>query len=156
MEKPLSGLDVESLLGREKRVKINPENAIPEFKQLLATTEDSGAINEASKQMGTIIENYIRYSTGDSGYGRAIEAIRVMREELNDFEEPRLFNDFMRQLKKHILDGDLDGDRREMWWRIRAGRLGLLDKKTNPMSDVSEDEAKTVRALMWQAYFDLR
>jgi ATP-dependent DNA helicase 2 subunit 2 len=156
MEKPLSGLDVESLLGHEKRVKISPENAIPEFKQLLATTEDSGAINEASKQMGTIIENYIRYSTGDSGYGRAIEAIRVMREELNDFEEPRLFNDFMRQLKKHILDGDLDGDRREMWWRIRAGRLGLLDKKTNPMSDVSEDEAKTVSALMGRAYFDLR
>ena len=155
MEKPLSGLDVESLLGREKRVKISPENAIPEFKQLLATTEDSGAINEATKQMGTIIENYIRYSIGDSGYGRAIEAIRVMREELNDFEEPRLFNDFMRQLKKRILNGDLDGERREMWWRIRASRLGLLDKKTNPISDVSEDEAKTVSALMVASLFRL-
>jgi len=154
-EKPLSGLDVESLLGREKRVKISSENAIPEFKQLLATTEDSGAINEASKQMGTIIENYIRYSTGDSSYGRAIEAIRVMREELDDFEEPGMFNNFMRQLKKRILDGDLDGDRREMWWRIRANRLGLLDKKTNPMSDVSEDEAKTVSCTYGVSIFRL-
>ena len=71
-----------------------------------------------------------------------------MREELNDFEEPQLFNDIMQQLKKRILNGDLDGNRREMWWRIRASRLGLLDKKTNPMSDVSEDEAKAVSALV--------
>lgn len=144
MEKPLSGLDVEQLLGREKRIKISAENAIPEFKQLLATTEDSGAIQEASKQMVTIIENYIRHSTGDSGYGRAIEAIRVMKEELNDLEEPGIFNDFMRQLKEKLLGGKLGGERREMWWRIRAARLSLLDKKTSDRSEVSEEDAKAV------------
>ena len=146
-EKPLSGLDVEQLLGREKRIKISAENAIPEFKQLLATTENSDAIQQASKQMEAIIENYIQYSTGDSGYGRAVEAIRVMREELNDFEEPGLYNEFIRQLKKKILDGDLGGERREMWWRVRSNRLGLLDKKSNPLSDVSEEDAKNVRII---------
>lgn len=144
IEKPLSGLDVEQLLGQQKRIKISADNAIPEFKQLLATTEDSGAIEEAAKQMTTIIENYIRHSTGDSGYGRATEAIRVMREELDDMEEPVLFNEFMRQLRKKILGGDLGGERREMWWRIRANRLGLLDKKHNARSDVSEEDAKAV------------
>lgn len=145
VEKPLSGLDVEELLGREKRIKISAENAIPEFKQLLATTEDSGAIQEASKQMITIIENYIRHSTGDSGYGKAVEAIRVMKEELNDLEEPGIFNDFMLQLKEKLLGGKLGGERREMWWRIRANRLGLLDKKSSDRSEVSEEDAKAVR-----------
>ena len=155
VEKPLSGLDVEQLLGREKRIRISSENAIPEFKQLLATTEDSGAIQEASKQMATIVENYIRHSTGDSGYGRAVEAIRVMREELNDFEEPALFNDFIRQLKKKILGGELGGERREMWWCIRSNRLGLLDKKSNPVSDVSEEDAKNVRTIEEVLYYAL-
>jgi ATP-dependent DNA helicase 2 subunit 2 len=144
IEKPLSGLDVEKLLGSEKRMKISADNAIPEFRQLLATTEDTGAIEDASKQMITIIENYIKHSTGDSGYARAAEAIRVMREELDELEEPGIFNDFMRRLKKKILKGELGGERREMWWQIRRNRLGLIDKKSNPQSDITEEDAKAV------------
>jgi ATP-dependent DNA helicase 2 subunit 2 len=144
-EKPLSGLDVESLLGREKRQKISSENAIPEFKQLLATTEDISTINDVTSQMASIVHGYVRHSVGDSGYGKAVEAIRVMREELNELEEPGLFNEFMKDLKLKLLGGKLGGERREMWWMIRAHRLGLLDKKvTNSISDVTEEDAKTV------------
>lgn len=135
---------MDELLGREKRVKISAENAVPEFKQMLATTEDINAIKDASNQMADIIRSYIRHSIGDSGYGRATEAVRVMREELTELEEPGIFNDFMTDLKKKIFGGELGGERREMWLRIRANRLGLIDERTSPLSDVTEEAAKAV------------
>ncbi|KAI9837987.1 MAG: ATP-dependent DNA helicase II subunit 2 [Sarea resinae] len=140
--KPLSGLNVDELLGREKRTKISAENAIPEFKQMLATTEDLGAIEDASKQMASIIQSQIRHSLGDSGYGQATEGLRVMREEVTALEEPALYNDFITELKKKLLAGELGGDRREMWWLIRMNKLGLIDEKLSPLSSVSEEEAK--------------
>ncbi|EKG17347.1 Ku70/Ku80 arm [Macrophomina phaseolina MS6] len=141
-EKPLSGLNIEELLGREKRVKLSPENAIPEFKQALNTTESVEDIKNITKQMSTIIQDYIRHSMGDSGYGRAVEAIRVMKVELMELEEPGLFNDFMRDLKKKIFTGELGGDRKEMWYRIRVNKFGLIDKRATDLSNVTEEEAR--------------
>lgn len=141
-EKPLSGLNIEELLGREKRVKLSPENAVPEFKQALNTTDSVEDIKSITNQFSTIIQDYIRHSMGDNGYGRAVEAVRVMKEELIELEEPGVFNDFMRNLKKKIFAEELGGDRKEMWYRIRVNKLGLIDKRTTDLSDVTEEEAK--------------
>ncbi|KAI9822026.1 MAG: ATP-dependent DNA helicase II subunit 2 [Thelocarpon impressellum] len=147
---PMSGLNVDELLGREKRTKITAENAIPEFKQMLALTEDPNAINDASKQMSKVIYSQIEHSLGDSGYGQAIEGMRVMREELIALEEPAIFNDFVRDLKQKLLAGELGGDRREMWWEIRKTRLGLIDKKQSDVSEATEEEAKLVSCESFQ------
>jgi ATP-dependent DNA helicase 2 subunit 2 len=145
-DKPLSGLNIEALLGSSgKRTKISADNAIPEFKQLLATTTDIAEISDAAKQMGEIVQGYIRESVGDMGYGRAVEALRVMREELMDLEEPEVFNEFVRGLKGQILKKELKGERREMWWLIKAHRLGLIDDKMSELSKVTEEKAKEVR-----------
>lgn len=143
--KPLSGLDVDSLLGKEKRAKISNDNAIPEFKQMLETTEDPNGIEEAAKQLSAIIREQITESFGDSGYGRAIEELRVMKEELTSLEEPLLYNNFIRDLKKGLLAGELGGERREMWWEIRKNRLGMIDSKKSEVSEVTEEEAEEVR-----------
>ncbi|KAI9852654.1 MAG: ATP-dependent DNA helicase II subunit 2 [Thelocarpon superellum] len=139
--KPLSGLNVEELLGRQKRTKISAENAIPEFKQMLTTSEDPNAISDASKQMADIVRSQIQHSLGDHAYGRVIEELHVMREELIAMEEPETYNDFMKDLKWKLLAGDLGGDRRELWWEIRKGRLGLIDHGLSDLSDVTEEEA---------------
>ncbi|KAI2200552.1 ATP-dependent DNA helicase yku80 [Ophidiomyces ophidiicola] len=141
-EKPLSGLNVDELLRGEKGLRISPENPIPEFKQTLANSEDISAIGDAVKQMSSIIEGQIKHSLGDMNYDRAIEAIGTMREELVAYEEPGLYNDFIREMKKRLLDDQLGGDRREMWWLIRKNRLGLIDKKSLDISDVTEEEAR--------------
>lgn len=140
-EKPLSGLDVDELLGNPKRVKVDPQNLIPSFKQALAATDELDAIQSAADEMGKNIRTFISSSVGESGYGRALEAIRVMREEITELEEPDIYNAFIRELKKDILDGKLSGDRREMWWRIRGSKYGLIDRKRSFASDVTEDEA---------------
>ena len=142
--KPLSGLDVDELLGRQKRNKISAENAIPEFKQMLATSADPNAISDASKQMSDIVHAQITHSFVDSGYALAVEELSVMRAELIAMEEPGMYNDMMKDLKRELLDGKLGGDRREMWWEIRKHRLGLIVREQSDLSDVSEEEAKLV------------
>jgi ATP-dependent DNA helicase 2 subunit 2 len=142
--KPISGLDVDALLGKRKRSKISPENAVAEFKQLLAAAEEVLAIEDAAKQMGQIVRSLICDSTGDLNYDRAAENMRVMREELIDYEEPDLYNKFLRDLKVKILSGELNGDRREMWWKIKSLNLGLITQTESEASEVKESEAKEV------------
>ncbi|KAI9679822.1 MAG: ATP-dependent DNA helicase II subunit 2 [Caeruleum heppii] len=146
--KPLSGLNVDELLGRQKRTKIAADNAIPEFKQMLATTEDPNAIEDAAKQMSGIITAQIKNSFGDIAYARAVEALSVMREELTGLEEPAIYNVFIKDLKRKLLAGELGGNRREMWWELRKSRLGLIDKKQSSLSEVTEEEGKEVAPLL--------
>lgn len=142
--KPVSGLDVDALLGKEgpkKRAKISMENSVPEFKQMLATADEVSTIEDATRQMGVIIRDLIQNSMGDANYDRATENMRVMRNELVALEEPEMYNDFLRSLKKMIAAGELCGDRREMWWYIKLGKLGLVSKKESEVSPVTEEEA---------------
>ncbi|KAK4224152.1 ATP-dependent DNA helicase [Podospora fimiseda] len=141
--KPLSGLDIDAILGQKKRTVISPENAIPEFKQALATAEDDETVEKAVKQMGEIIRKLITNSFADVFYPRAAENLRVLREELIGLDLPLLYNKFLRALKKSLLSGELNGDRREMWFKyIIGGQLGLVTKEESEMSDVTEEDAK--------------
>jgi ATP-dependent DNA helicase 2 subunit 2 len=134
------------LLGTQpKRVKISVSNAIPEFKQALAVSDEIAEIEEASKQMGEVVRSLITDSFGDSNYNRAAENIGVMREELIDMEEPEFYNIFIKDLKKRLLSGELGGDRREMWWDIKISRLGLIDQEQSDVSTVTTAEADEVR-----------
>ncbi|KAJ5616072.1 hypothetical protein N7537_001186 [Penicillium hordei] len=142
-EKPLSGLDVDALLSLEpKRTKISTENAIPEFKQTLSRAENIDTIHDAVQQMAKIIEAQITHSLGHSNYDRVIEGLGTMREELVDYEEPVVYNDFVRQLKGKMLREELGGDRRELWWFVRKGKLGLIGKSEVDSSAVEEEEAE--------------
>ncbi|PSN67954.1 ATP-dependent DNA helicase-like protein II [Corynespora cassiicola Philippines] len=141
-EKPLSGLDVDKLLNNgSKRIKVESSNLIPTFKQSLATSDELEAIQAAVDAMDAEIRNYISNSVGESGYGRALEAIRVVREEITELEEPDIYNNFIRKLKKDILEGKLNGERRAMWWKIRGSKYGLIDRKASMVSDVTESDA---------------
>jgi len=140
-DKPLSGLDIDALLGNPTRVKVDPSNLVPSFKQALLSSDDLDTIKSACTAMSSEIRTLIRNSVGDSGYGRALEALRVMREELIELEEPELWNVFVRELKGELLEGRLGGNRRDMWWKVRGSRYGLVDRKRSDFSDVSEEEA---------------
>ncbi|TDZ32117.1 ATP-dependent DNA helicase II subunit 2 [Colletotrichum spinosum] len=141
--KPISGLDIDALLGPSsaKRPRISAQNAIPEFKRALDTSTDLSHVGQAAEEMGEIIRSLVTDSFGDANYARAAENLGVMREGLVEFEEPQVYNDFIRDLKKKILSGELGGDRREMWWRVRTSRLGLIDVGTSEVSSVSKEEA---------------
>ncbi|KAK8021465.1 Ku80 [Apiospora arundinis] len=140
---PRSGLDIDALLKlpEHKRAKIDSNNAIPEFRQILDTSDDEYAVKNAAKQMGQIICDLISDSMGDLNYDRAIENLGVFREGMVDFEFAAVFNSYLLDLKKKILSGELGGDRRELWWMLKGKGLGLIDTSTVESSNVTPEEA---------------
>ncbi len=143
--KPLSGLDVDALLSREKREKISVENTIPEFKQMMSSPPDDNVIYDAARQMADIIRMHISHSTGNSKYEEVTADMKVFRDYMVDFEMPDIWNDFIRDFKKRVGKGELGGDRREFWQSLRRAKLGLIDKNALEISDVTEKEANEVR-----------
>ncbi|KAF2503180.1 putative Ku family DNA helicase [Lophium mytilinum] len=142
-EKPLSGLNIDELLsGQPKRARVDPSNPIPTFKQTLATTDNIDTFKIAVADLAKVVYSYITNSVGDSRYGQAIECIRVMREEMTELEEPALFNGFMQELKTKIFREELNGNRRDMWMKVRMNRVGLIDQKLSPFSEVTEEVAR--------------
>lgn len=139
--KPLSGLDIDALLGIETQGKITAENPVPDFKRALATASQIEEITSASKQMGDVVTTLITDSFGDSKYDQAIECIGVMREELISMEEPTLYDEFITDLKKKMLSGALGGDRRDFWIKIRMAKLGLIEQSQSEVSTVTSDQA---------------
>lgn len=145
--KPISGLDVDALLGEERKSIIRPENAVPDFKNMIGIVQSDEEIADAAKQIGTIIQTLITESFGDSKYAQAMECFGVLREELINIEEPKLFNTFVQDLKKSLLNGALGGDRRDFWFKIRYSRMGLIDETQSDSSAVTVEEAEEVSSL---------
>lgn len=121
---------------------------------MLAAAADDDAIEDAAKQMGEIVRRLVRDSFADLWYARAAETLRVMREELVALEVPGLYNKFVEGLKKSMLSGELDGDRREMWFKyVVAGRLGLVTGEESEVSKVTVEEAKAVSLTLHPFFF---
>ncbi|KAI1437697.1 Ku70/Ku80 N-terminal alpha/beta domain-containing protein [Xylaria sp. CBS 124048] len=141
--KPISGLDIDALLRQpeNKRDKIDPNNAIAQFKQKVEVADNQADIEDSVKQMGAIIRDIVTKSFGDHGYDRAIEHIGVMRETMIDYEYPDLFNSFIRDFKARLLSGEFDGNRRELWWQVKGARLGLIGSDASEHSKVTPEEA---------------
>ena len=120
-EKPLSELDIGALLaqdpGRQSK-RIDPSNAVPEFKQIIATSTEMSGVRDACQQLKNIVFDWVKHSVGGSGYGKTVEALRVLREEMLEFEQP------------------------EMWYKIRTGALGLIEKRELEVSEITEEDAK--------------
>lgn len=145
---PISGLDVDALLNQpqNKRTKIEPDNAIPGFKQMVEYASEESEIEDAAKQMGSIIRSLITNSLGDSGYDRAVENLGVFKDTMVRWEMPELYNSFLTDFKKRLLSGELGGDRRELWWQMKGARgaLGLIDQSVSEPSKVTSEEAAEV------------
>ena len=142
---PLSGLDVSALLATSRPTpKISSENPIPEFRQMLDTTEDPNGIQDAASQLAAVIEKHIKDSFGESEYGRVLAEMGVLRSEMIEMEEPGIWNSWLKELKSKLMSGELGNGRNELWWRIRKEGLGLVTKGESTVSVVADEEAKLV------------
>ena len=112
--------------------------------KLLDGAESPAAIREAAEALGKIVEKHVTDSFGGNLYGKAIEEMRVMREEMIEVEEPGVYNTVVRKLKERLVKEELGGERKDFWYELRKNRLGLIDKKASEQSDIGEDEAREV------------
>lgn len=139
----------EGILSRKK--EITKDNSIPAFKQalrlLVMESDEEEHFDSAVKDMTKVIHSLIRDSMGDKNYDQALENIGVMREQLIGLEVPGLYNNFLRDLKTKLKSGSLGGERRDLWIKIQyPGKLGLIHKNQSECSDLTEEEARKVRA----------
>lgn len=147
-DKPLSELDVNALLAQDstrQTKRIDPKNAIPELKQTFNNVHGATSteqLQDVCKQFQRIIYDTITKSMGNGAYPRALELIGALRETLVDFEDPDLYNDMLKELKRMILDGHLGGERGEMWYNVRKTKIGAISKAELEASKMSEEEAK--------------
>ncbi|KAL2889122.1 ATP-dependent DNA helicase 2 subunit 2 [Ceratocystis lukuohia] len=140
--KPLSNLDIDSLLGVPKKSGLSNKNAIPDFIRLLETANDNSDVADAVQQMGSIVCSLITDGFGENTDDRIIETLGVMRREMISLEQPALYNDFLRGLKARLISGELGGDRRELWFKaIKIARLSLIRSDQCQSSTVSVQEA---------------
>ncbi|KAF3904370.1 hypothetical protein AA313_de0209514 [Arthrobotrys entomopaga] len=136
-EKPLSGLDVGKLLEERTRSGcISIDNPIPEFRQMTASLKQKENIEPFVRQMGDVIKGIIRDSAADLQYGRAVECLKVLREECVTMEVFELYDSFIKELKIYI-----EGERRDFWSRVRKEGLGLVLPSEDPRSTVSFEES---------------
>lgn len=140
-EKPLSGLNIEELFRKEKRTRITPDNAIPEFKQMLSITDDIDAVKDVVQQMAAILEDQIRTSFGAVNYDKVLEGLGVVREEMLGLEEPALYNEALRRVKTKLDAGELGGNRTDLWYQIRRKKLGLINDEVSQFSTVTQADA---------------
>lgn len=101
-------------------------------------------IKDTCSQMATLIKEAITTSFADMLYNKAVDMMRVMREELVELDEPEVYNEFVRDLKKEMLAGNLGGNRADMWREVRNSTLGLLTSSESERSEVTEEMAKEV------------
>lgn len=147
----MSGLDVDALLKQpqHKRTKLDPKNAVADFTHMVDTAESDTIFEQAALQMGQIICNLVADSLADFHYERVVECMGVFRDQMNSVEEPSHYNNFLKSFKKKILSGELGGDRREFWYRVKEARLGLIDDRMSNASKISTTEAEEVN---WSGY----
>lgn len=138
---------------KQGKPKIDKDNSIPRFKQLIEQLEevdDDKGIEEATKSMGEVVRSLIKESMGDKDYDRAIENIGVLRDACIGLEVPDLYNNFLKDLKEQILSDALGQGRKEMWGKLKLARkLGLITKNESEVSKTTEDEAKQVRTTLF-------
>lgn len=122
----LSGLDVQSLLRkRNTEPQVDPDNPIPSFRQMLDTTKNPNGIQQAAEQFGAIIENRVRKAVGGREDERIIEEMGVFREEMVEMEEPAIWNKWALAFRRKVLAGELGGERRELWWKVRSQGMSV-------------------------------
>ena len=147
VEKPISGLDVEELFRKEKRTKISPDNAVPEFKQRFDNNSDNMEdLEEAVKEMTEIIEERIRSSFGNQNYDWAVNALGAVREEMVEMEMWKTYKGLLQNLKQKVMAGELGGDRKEFWWKVKSKDLGPITMEESKLSDLSPEEAAAFMA----------
>lgn len=105
---------------------------------------DESELGNVVDQMAGVVENLIEHSLGESAYAQAIECVKVIRGETSDCELPEVYNNFVQTLKKKIVEGELNGNRKDFLTFLRKEKLGLITKDEDGRSELDLEDANKV------------
>ncbi|XP_065898118.1 X-ray repair cross-complementing protein 5-like [Dysidea avara] len=94
---------------------------------------------DASRQLQAVIMKLVKESFGDVYYDKALECVRVLREEAIKHEEADMFNDFLRKMKDDFL-----GTRYSAFWdKVAQEGISLITSSECSDNGVSDAESKS-------------
>ncbi len=126
--KPRSGLDIDALLGAQpKKTKISEENAIPDFKKMLRDAKEDLSSKKRRSSWVVSSAKISRKAMSYHLYGQAQEKLRVMREELINYDEPNTYNLSHKGAQEEYSERRTERRQERHVDRIRASRTTRLD-----------------------------
>ncbi|XP_041471452.1 X-ray repair cross-complementing protein 5-like [Lytechinus variegatus] len=117
--------------------EVGTVDPVGDFKTIISQ-KDEDRFKEAAEQMGKRILLLVKESFGSQLYGKAMDCLRVYREQAIQLSEPESFNNYLRKLKdelKELLKVDF-------WQDLTKDGLTLIDVTEASDSTVSKEEAE--------------
>ncbi|XP_071804212.1 X-ray repair cross-complementing protein 5-like isoform X1 [Asterias amurensis] len=116
--------------------KIGTVDPIGDFKAMISQ-KDEHHVKQASEQMQDGISKLIHDSFGSQFYSKAMDCLKVFRQELIKLQKPCVFNDYMRRLKDELKENS----KMDFFELIQSERIKLIDASESSQSKVSIAEA---------------
>ncbi|XP_071503293.1 X-ray repair cross-complementing protein 5-like [Diadema antillarum] len=104
----------------------------------MISQKDEDRFKEAAKQMGERVLELVRKSFGAQLYSKALECLRVYREEAIKLSEPETFNDYIRKLKEELKELQ----KTDFWQDVTKDNVTLIDSSESSDSKVTREEAE--------------
>lgn len=107
-----------------RKIIFDGENPAADFKRKLGIT--AYQVEDVMDAMSRFIISTILHSFGSNDYAQARDLLMSFREQAIEYEEALKFNNFLRKLKKRILDSNGNGrSRSDFWDNFMRGRDDL-------------------------------
>lgn len=138
MDDDMNGGDLSMAgMARGTVTEVGTVDPVGDFKTIISQ-KDEDRFKEAAGQMGRRILQLVTESFGSQLYTKAMECLRVYREQAVQLSEPGSFNEFMKKLKE-----ELKGlQKTDFWQDVVKDGITLIDSTECSDSKVSRDEAE--------------
>jgi len=122
-------------LTKTKVTEVGTVNPIEDFRAIIADSTDQ--FRPACDKMQQRILQIVNDSFGAQFYGKAMDCLKIMREECIRNSDGKLFNDFLQDVKT-----SMKSSRKDFWQRIVSDGLTLIIKAECESGGVTKDEAE--------------
>ncbi|CAG5125647.1 unnamed protein product, partial [Candidula unifasciata] len=111
---------------------------VDDFRSLI-TRKDRDMFDEACQQIQKRIEQLVIDSFGQQFYGKALDCLKILRQECLQKSEPHTYNRFIRKLKDTLIPKG----KRDFWDKVIKEKLSLITKLECEDSEVTIEQAQT-------------
>lgn len=121
---------------KAKVTQVGTVTPIEDFLDLISR-KDEDLFEKACGQMEERVTQLVMDSFGPQFYGKAMDCLKVLREQAIKKSEPGGFNDFIQDFKDTLIEKG----KRDFWDRIVQKKQGLISMDECPDSEFSKEEA---------------
>ncbi|XP_070533798.1 X-ray repair cross-complementing protein 5-like [Ptychodera flava] len=124
-------------MAKGKVTEVGTVDPVKDFKTIISQKHED-RFTEAAKQMQERIRSLVLDSFRDQFYDKAMECLKVLREESAKLGEPDMFNSFLKEFKETLTEKN----KTNFWDKMYTESLTLIDSSESSETKVTKQEAK--------------